>query len=147
MRIEDLKVIARSLGIDYDQHGTSHVIFRHSNAGRLSVPAHRPIKPVYVRLFVEFVSSVGENNKIDKALISTPTRSRFVRSPRWTAVDLAIEYPDLPGCISDGETPEEALKQGSDAVKAYLMNCVKHGDADSKRRARPVGNGGNACLG
>ena len=40
-----------------------------------------------------------------------------------------IEYPDLPGCISDGETPEEALKHGSDAVKAYIANCVKHGDA------------------
>jgi hypothetical protein len=59
-RIEDLKVIARSLGIDHDQQGTSHVVFRHSAAGRLSVPAHRPIKPIYIRLFVDFVRSVGE---------------------------------------------------------------------------------------
>jgi hypothetical protein len=59
-RIEDLKVIARSLGIDHDQHGTSHVVFRHAGAGRLSVPAHRPIKSVYVRLFLEFISSVPE---------------------------------------------------------------------------------------
>jgi hypothetical protein len=42
-----------------NQHGTSHVIFRHPTAGRLSVPAHRPIKPVYVRLFVDFVSTLG----------------------------------------------------------------------------------------
>ena len=62
-RIEDLKVVARSLGIDQDQHGTSHVIFRHPTAGRLSVPAHRPIKAVYVRLFVEFISTLGENNE------------------------------------------------------------------------------------
>jgi hypothetical protein len=62
-RIEDLKVIARSLGIEHDQHGTSHVIFRHASVGRLSVPAHRPIKPVYVRLFVEFVDTVGKNNE------------------------------------------------------------------------------------
>ena len=40
----------------------------------------------------------------------------------------AIEYPDLPGCISDGETPEEAFRNGSDAVKAYLLSCTKHGD-------------------
>ncbi len=39
-----------------------------------------------------------------------------------------IEYPDLPGCISDGDTPKEALRNGTDAVKAYLKNCVKHGD-------------------
>lgn len=40
----------------------------------------------------------------------------------------AIEYPDLPGCISDGATPEEALRHGADAVKAYLLDCEKHGD-------------------
>ena len=62
-RIEDLKVIARSLGIDDDQHGTRPVIFRHAFAGRLSVPARRPIKPVYVRLFVEFVDTVGKTNE------------------------------------------------------------------------------------
>jgi hypothetical protein len=62
-RIEDLKVIARSFGIDHDQHGRSHVVFRHASAGRLSVPARRPIKPVYVRLFLEFVSSVSEKHE------------------------------------------------------------------------------------
>ena len=49
-RIEDLKVVARSLGIDHDQHGTSHVVFRHAAAGRLTVPARRPMKPVYIRV-------------------------------------------------------------------------------------------------
>ena len=62
-RIEDLKVVADSLGINHDQHGTSHVVFRHPKAGRLSVPAHRPIKPVYVGLFVEFVHTAGQKNE------------------------------------------------------------------------------------
>jgi antitoxin HicB len=39
-----------------------------------------------------------------------------------------IEYPDLPGCVSDGSTPELAIRQGRDAVKAYLRSCVKHDD-------------------
>jgi len=62
-RIEDLKVIARSKGIDHDQHGTSHVVFRHAVAGRLSVPAHRPIKPVYIRLFADFIGRIGNTNE------------------------------------------------------------------------------------
>jgi hypothetical protein len=62
-RIEDLKVVADRLGIDHDQHGTSHVVFRHAKAGRLSVPANRPIKPVYVRLFVELTDRAGEPNE------------------------------------------------------------------------------------
>lgn len=39
-----------------------------------------------------------------------------------------IEYPDLPGCHSDGETPEEAMVNGRDAVRSYLLSCQKHGD-------------------
>ena len=39
-----------------------------------------------------------------------------------------IEYPDLPGCHSDGETPEVAIKNGRDAVRSYLASCRKHGD-------------------
>lgn len=32
----------------------------------------------------------------------------------------AAIFPDLPGCMSDGETPEEALVNGQDAMKAWL---------------------------
>ena len=62
-RIEDLKVVAAKWGIDHDQQGTSHVVFRHAEAGRLSVPARRPIKPVYVRLFVDLIDRVGTKNE------------------------------------------------------------------------------------
>ena len=27
-----------------------------------------------------------------------------------------IEFTDLPGCISDGETPQEAMSNGQDAL-------------------------------
>ena len=56
-RIEDLKVLANHLGIDYRQHGTSHVGFRFP-AGTLPVPASRPINPVYIRQFVAQVDDM-----------------------------------------------------------------------------------------
>jgi antitoxin HicB len=31
-----------------------------------------------------------------------------------------IEFPDLPGCMSDGETIEEAIENGQDAIKAWI---------------------------
>ena len=43
----------------------------------------------------------------------------------------AIEYPDLPGCVSDGATLEEAFQHGRDAVMAYLRSCGAHGDPGS----------------
>lgn len=54
-RIEDLKSVADASGLIYRQPGGSHVIFRHPGGAMLSVPARRPIKPVYVRKFVRLV--------------------------------------------------------------------------------------------
>jgi antitoxin HicB len=31
-----------------------------------------------------------------------------------------IRFPDLQGCMSDGETPEEALKNGQEALMGWL---------------------------
>ena len=65
--------------------------------------------------------------KIDKTLINSyPFTIRPLSEEDGGG--FAIEYPDLPGCISDGDTPQEALKNGCDAVKSYLLSCVGHGD-------------------
>lgn len=31
-----------------------------------------------------------------------------------------IEYPDLPGCMSDGETIQEAIHNGQDAIYCWI---------------------------
>lgn len=35
--------------------------------------------------------------------------------------------PDLPGCMSDGETPEEALANVQDAIECWIEAAVDHG--------------------
>jgi predicted RNA binding protein YcfA (HicA-like mRNA interferase family) len=47
--------IARAKGIEWRQPGTSHVAFRRADGAKLTVPVRKPIKPVYARMFVEFV--------------------------------------------------------------------------------------------
>jgi antitoxin HicB len=50
-----------------------------------------------------------------------------------------IEFPDLPGCMSDGATPQEALRNGADAVQCWL---------DAMREAgRPVPAPSKAGIG
>lgn len=36
--------------------------------------------------------------------------------------------PSLPGCISQGETREDVLKNIQDAIKGYIESLKKHGE-------------------
>ena len=61
-RIEDLLSVARRYGIDVRNSGGSHHVF--SARGileSLCVPAHRPIKPVYVKSFVSLIDAIKES--------------------------------------------------------------------------------------
>jgi antitoxin HicB len=40
----------------------------------------------------------------------------------------SIVFPDLPGCRSDGATPEEAIENGRDALKAWLAVANEFND-------------------
>ena len=37
-----------------------------------------------------------------------------------------IEYPDLPGCRSDGETIQEAIENGRDAIQCWIETARAH---------------------
>jgi len=38
-----------------------------------------------------------------------------------------VEFPDYPGCIADGETPEEAIAEARDALASYLRTLQELG--------------------
>ena len=60
-RIESLKTVAESVGLQWREPSGSHTLFRHPNGAKLSVPAKRPIKPIYVKKFVKLVEEgIGE---------------------------------------------------------------------------------------
>ena len=39
-----------------------------------------------------------------------------------------ITYPDLPGCMADGDTAEEALANGRDAAVSWIRTAQEFGD-------------------
>jgi hypothetical protein len=52
-RIASLGAVAASAGVNVRKPGGSHVVFEHSDiVEAISVPARRPIKPIYVQRFV-----------------------------------------------------------------------------------------------
>ena len=58
-RIANLEAVAAAAGVNVRKPGGSHVVFEHPDlAEALSVPARRPIKPIYVQRFVRFIDAV-----------------------------------------------------------------------------------------
>lgn len=58
-RINDLLAIAGHYGVEVRHDGGSHTIFSHPSVeGILSIPAHRPIKPIYVRQFLSLIDAI-----------------------------------------------------------------------------------------
>lgn len=61
--IKPLKVIADRYKIEYRQPGSSHVTFRYPNKQKLTVPAHKPIKPIYIKQFINLLDEQGGANE------------------------------------------------------------------------------------
>lgn len=62
-RIDELQSVAEENGVGWRKpgHGGSHVIFSASGVREIvSVPAKRPIKPVYIRQFLALIDNAVE---------------------------------------------------------------------------------------
>jgi hypothetical protein len=58
-RIDQLETVAASFDVRCRKPGGSHVIFEHpAVVEAVSVPARRPIKPIYVTRFVRLIDAV-----------------------------------------------------------------------------------------
>lgn len=47
-----------------------------------------------------------------------------------------VEFPDLPGCLTEGETLRDALKNAREALSGWLFVAIKHGDEIPAARGR-----------
>ncbi len=63
-RIASLESVAHAHGANVRKPGGSHVVFEHLALDEaLTVPARRPIKPVYVRRFVRWIDTLRGDNE------------------------------------------------------------------------------------
>lgn len=58
----------------------------------------------------------------------------------WSSVDDAFiaEVPELPGCMTHGDTREEALAMAEGAINAWLANAREFGDPIPEPKARKL---------
>lgn len=57
-QIAQLQTVAKQYGISWRHDGSSHCVFITEDGKTLPVPAHRPIKPIYVKKFVALVKEI-----------------------------------------------------------------------------------------
>ena len=59
-RITHVERLANRYGfsINRPRGGGSHVILRHDSGTQLTIPAHRPIKPVYIQKLVQMIDQL-----------------------------------------------------------------------------------------
>jgi len=65
---------------------------------------------------------VRESAENDLSLSNHPASAQ--RSPRGGS---PAEVPDLPGCMSDGETPQEAVDNVMDAITCWIEAAEENG--------------------
>ena len=58
-QIAQLQTIARQHSVDWRHDKSSHCVFVRQDGRTLSVPAHRPIKPIYIRKFIELIEGTA----------------------------------------------------------------------------------------
>lgn len=51
-----------------------------------------------------------------------------------------VEFPDVPGCITEGDSLDEALYMAKDALSGWLWVALKHGDEIPKAVKRRGAN-------
>lgn len=68
--IDKLKSLAERFAVDWRQPGTSHVTFSYGGLEPVTVPAHKPIKAVYIVRFLGLIDKVG------------PTKSKQPNNPK-----------------------------------------------------------------
>lgn len=57
-----------------------------------------------------------------------------------------VKYPDIPGCMSDGETIEEAITNGRGALRDCIEVFRESGESYQNPASKPL-NGASVCLG
>ena len=61
-QMEQVETVAKYFGLTIHRPGGSHHIVRNAAGRKVSIPAHRPIKPAYIRQFVR-LAKLGKGDE------------------------------------------------------------------------------------
>lgn len=54
---DNIKTLVNSLGMTFRQNGTSHAVITNAKGQHLTIPMHKPVKPIYIKRLIELVEA------------------------------------------------------------------------------------------
>lgn len=132
-RIADVVAVCDAFGLTCTApRKGSHYKIRHaSQAEILTIPARRPIKPVYI---ADLVRSSIASREHEMRPQDYEVTIRPLSADEGGGFLAAV--PELPGCRSDGESPQQALENVYDAILCWIEAAEEMGrEVPSPRRA------------
>jgi antitoxin HicB len=79
---------------------------------------------------------MSTRNKLRRPTQEAAQSGYFARITRQRPSGYLAEFPDLPGCLTEGDTLESALAAAREALSGWLHVALKHGDEVPSGRAR-----------
>jgi len=55
---DNIKTLCHAFDLTLRQRGTSHAVLTNSKGEHLTVPMHKPIKPLYIKRLVELIEAI-----------------------------------------------------------------------------------------
>lgn len=117
LRFDELRKVLESYGyeINAPRSGSSHYTFRKAGCQPITIPKHEPIKKIYVEMVKQIVESEAKTMKTLNDYLAMSYRMEIVEDKDEGG--FVVSYPELPGCITCGETIERAVENAADAKK------------------------------
>ncbi len=57
---DNVKALCNAYGLTLRQNGTSHAVLTNSNGSHLTIPMHKPIKPIYIKQLIILIEEQNE---------------------------------------------------------------------------------------
>lgn len=116
--------------------GSHHILRKEGR--HLSVPIHagRDVgKGLLARLLKEAGIEMTRRRR-RQPVVETDAGGYYARIKRQRQGGYLVEFPDLQGCVTEGETVHDALKNAREALSGWLFVAIKHGDTIPGGRVR-----------
>ena len=85
------------------------------------------------------IATGADVDRLVESYMALPYRIEF--TPDLEDGGYLVTIPDLPGCISQGDTIDEAAEMIRDAQRSWLMSALRYGDAIPRPSAEKAYNG------